>query len=68
MLRWRLATIFGFCTDRGVESGITDVSDLLPEFLLAVGPSHASQIANARSICFQTRFGSQVGTIWSIAS
>ena len=37
MMRWRLACIRGFCTDMGVECGIADAPDLLPEFLSAIG-------------------------------
>ena len=33
LFRWKLSHIVGFTTDRGVEKGIADVCDVLPEFL-----------------------------------
>ena len=37
LLRWRLACIKGFCTDRGVEKGLCDTGDMLQEFLTHIG-------------------------------
>ena len=37
MLRWKLGCVAVFCTDRGIECGLNDLRDLLPDFLSAIG-------------------------------
>ena len=37
LIRFRLERVRGWCTDQGVERGVADVEDLLPEFFAAIG-------------------------------